>query len=142
MAELNEQIAQFPIWIQRWLLWMQTMLIVCPVLFFKFREAQAIIVAQILNFAVGAVVVVLQNYQVTKLFGLGHIFWAVAFVYILMRWKQGEVKLGGPGIYNLAYSLWLPVAMLTLAISLVFDSYDLAMYAGGLRMPMVEYYNQ
>lgn len=142
MAELNEQIAQFPMWIQRWLIWMQFILIICPILFIKFREARAIVIAQLLNFALGAIVVVLQDYQVTKLFGLGHIFWAVAFVYILQRWKKGNVQLSGIGFYAMAYRVWLPVAMLTLAISLVFDSYDLVMYATGMRMPMIEYYNQ
>lgn len=142
MAELNEQIAQFPEWIQRWLVWMQFVLIVCPILFFKFREAQVIIIAQLFNFAVGAIVVILQNYQVTKLFGLGHVFWAVAFVYILQRWKKEDLQLHGFGLYAKAYRIWLPVATLTLAVSLVFDTYDLVMYATGMRMPMVEYYNQ
>ncbi|PCJ24041.1 MAG: hypothetical protein COA96_10550 [SAR86 cluster bacterium] len=142
LAEINEQIAQFPTWIQRWLVWMQFILIVCPVLFIKFREAQALVVAQVFNFAVGAVVVILQNYQVTKLFGLGHVFWAVAFVYILRRWLKGKIKLQGFDAYNLAYVVWLPTAMLTLVVSLVFDGYDLVAYANGLRMPLIEYYNQ
>ncbi|MFT4888479.1 MAG: hypothetical protein ACJA2D_000496 [Pseudohongiellaceae bacterium] len=46
------------------------------------------------------------------------------------------------GLYAMAYKIWLSVATLTMTISLVFDSYDLVMYATVRRMPMVEYYNQ
>jgi hypothetical protein len=120
---------------------MQFILIVCPILFFSFEKHKRVI-AQLLNFAAGAIVVILQDYQATKLFGLGHVFWAFAFVCILKRWQKGNVQFSKVGLYAMAYKGWLPVAILTLTTTLVFDSYDLVMYATGMRMTMVEYYNQ
>ena len=40
------------------------------------------------------------------------------------------------------FRAWLYAATVTLAISLVFDTYDLIQYIGGTREPMVEYYAQ
>jgi len=134
--EMNAQIAQFPIWLQWWLTWMQTLLILLPFLFIKRPEAQALIAAQVLNFALGFYVYVAQGYMITKLFGLGHIFWAVAFVYIVHRIFTGKAETEGRPYFR----TWLYVASLTLAISLVFDTYDLIQYAGGMHDPMVEYY--
>jgi hypothetical protein len=112
-----------------------------PDSFFSFEKHKRVI-ALLLNFAAGAIVVILQDYQVTKLFGLGHVFWAFAFVCILQRWQKGNVQFSKVGLYAMAYKGWLPLAILTLTTTLVFDSYDLVMYATGMRMTMVEYYNQ
>jgi hypothetical protein len=136
VTAMNEQIAQFPIWLQHWLTWMQIVLIVLPFLFIKHREAQVLIAAQVLNFAVGGVVYAMEENQITKLFGLGHIFWAGAYGYFLYRiWTRKADIQSRP-----YFRAWLYTAIITLTISLPFDAYDLAKYAGGMRQPMVEYY--
>ena len=135
-TDMNAQIAQFPLWLQWWLTWMQTVLILLPFVFIKRREAQVLIVAQILNFAVGGWVYVVEGYQVTKLFGLGHVFWTVAYGYFLRRLWTGQADIQARPFYR----AWLYTAMVTLTISLPVDAYDLAKYAGGMRAPMVEYY--
>lgn len=134
--DMNAQIAQFPTWLQYWLTWMQTMLILMPFVFIKRREAQTLIAAQVLNFALGFYVYAAQGYMITKLFGLGHIFWAVTFAYIIHRIATGKAETQGRPYFR----AWLYAASVTLAISLMFDTYDLIQYAGGVREPMVEYY--
>lgn len=138
LGEMMAQFEVFPLWVQWWLRWMQLVLIVLPVFFIRRREAQILLVAQVLNFVVGYGVVVWEGGHVTKLFGLGHVFWAVAFVLIGWRWAQGRIDLAGRPLYR----AWLAIAMVTLAISLPLDAYDLVQYANGLRMPMSEYYAQ
>ncbi len=136
VGDVMAQVEAFPQWLQWWLRWMQVMLILLPLLFIRYREAQYILIAQVLNFAVGTAVVIWEGGQVTKLFGLGHVFWGVAFVLILMRWRAGVIDFTGRPLYR----AWLTAAMITLSISLPFDAYDLFQYANGLRMPMTEYY--
>ena len=136
ITAMNEQIALFPLWLQYWLTWMQTILIVLPFIFIKRREAQVLIVAQVLNFIVGGIVYAAEGNQITKLFGLGHIFWAGAYAYFLFRlWTQTADLQSRP-----YYRAWVYTATITLTISLPLDAYDLAKYASGLRQPMVEYY--
>jgi hypothetical protein len=86
-----------------------------PDSFFSFEKHKRVI-ALLLNFAAGAIV--------------------------LQRWQKGNVQFSKVGLYAMAYKGWLPLAILTLTTTLVFDSYDLVMYATGMRMTMVEYYNQ
>lgn len=136
--EMNAQIAQFPQWLQWWLTWMQTLLILLPFLFIKRREAQVLIAAQVLNFALGLYIYTAQGNLITKLFGLGHIFWAVAFAYFVHRIFTGKAETDGRPYFR----TWLYAATATLAISLVFDTYDLIQYMTGTREPMVEYYAQ
>ncbi len=137
-TEMNAQIAQFPEWLQWWLTWMQTVLILLPCLFILRREAQVLLAAQVLNFAIGFYVYAAQGYVITKLFGLGHIFWAGAFVYFVHRISTGKAETDGRPYFR----AWLYTATATLAISLVFDTYDIILYLGGTREPMVEYYAQ
>jgi hypothetical protein len=136
--EMNAQIAQFPQWLQWWLTWMQTLLILLPFFFIKRREAQVLITAQVLNFALGFYVYTAQGNMITKLFGLGHVFWAVAFVYFVHRIFTSKAETDRRPYFR----AWLYTATVTLAISLVFDTYDLIQYIGGTRKPMVEYYAQ
>ena len=136
--ELNAQIAQFPQWLQWWLTWMQTLLILLPFFFIKRREAQVLIAAQVLNFALGFYIYTAQGNMITKLFGLGHVFWAFAFAYFVYRIFTSKAETDGRPYFR----AWLYAATVTLAISLVFDTYDLIQYIGGTREPMVEYYAQ
>lgn len=133
---MNAQIAQFPQWLQWWLTWMQTLLILLPFVFIKRREAQVLMAAQVLNFALGFYVYTAQGNMITKLFGLGHVFWAVAFVYFVHRIATGQAETHGRPYFR----AWLYTATATLAISRVFDTYDLIQYIGGTREPMAEYY--
>jgi len=135
-TSVNEQIAQFPMWLQWWLTWMQVTLIAIPFIFIKRREAQVLLIAQVGNFAVAFVVLYLQENKVTGLFGLGHIFWAVAYAFMLHRLWTGEADIQSRPFYR----TWLYAAVATLTISLPLDAYDLAKYAGGVREPRVEYY--
>ncbi|AWZ02103.1 hypothetical protein RHODOSMS8_02587 [Rhodobiaceae bacterium] len=136
--EMNAQIAQFPQWLQWWLTWMQTLLILLPFFFIKRREAQVLIAAQVLNFALGFYIYTAQGNMITKLFGLGHVFWAFAFAYFVYRIFTSKAETDGRPYFR----AWLYTATVTLAISLVFDTYDLIQYIGGTREPMVEYYAQ
>ncbi|MEQ9520722.1 MAG: hypothetical protein RLN89_14930 [Parvibaculum sp.] len=135
-VDLNAQIGQFPHWLQYWLTWMQTTLILVPFFFWKYHEARIWILAQLLNFLLGGMVYAAEGLQITKLFGLGHIFWAAAYVYILLRLLKRQIDLTGKPFYR----AWLYIALATLTISLPLDAYDLAQYALGTRQPMVEYY--
>ncbi len=134
--EMNAQIAQFPQWLQWWLTWMQTLLILLPVVFITRREAQVLVAAQVLNFSLGFYVYTAQGNMITKLFGLGHVFWAFAFAYFIHRIFTGKSETEGRPYFR----AWLYTATVTLAISLVFDTYDFVQYMGGNREPMVEYY--
>ncbi len=136
MGDMMAQIEVFPVWLQWWLRWMQVVLILLPLVFIRYREAQLLIVAQVLNFIVGYAVFQWEGQQVTKLFGLGHVFWAVAYIVILLRWRRGAIDISGRPFY----AAWLVVAMATLTVSLPLDAYDLYQYANGLRMPMSDYY--
>ena len=73
-GDVMAQAEAFPQWLQWWLRWMQIMLILLPIFFIRYREAQILLWAQVMNFAVGAGVVLWEGGQVTKLFGLGHVF--------------------------------------------------------------------
>lgn len=134
--DLNAQIAQFPEWLQWWLRWMQMVLIVLPFFFIKRIEAQILLIAQVLNFAVGGLVLYFSDNMVTKLFGLGHVFWAVVFGYWLLWLWRGQIDFNGRPWFR----AWFFTALATLAISLPFDAYDLLIYAIGYREPVIAYY--
>jgi len=86
---------------------------------------------------VAAYVLSVQDYQITKLFGLGHVFWVLAYLAILARYLRKKIEFEGRALY----SGWLLVAMLTMTVSLPLDAYDLFVYWQGMRLPIVEYYN-
>ncbi len=137
VGDIIGQIEAFPVWLQWWLRWMQVLLILVPFFFIRRREAQILLVAQVLNFGVGFLVLQWDGGYVTKLFGLGHVFWAIAYVWIAWRWRDGLIDWEGRPLYR----AWIVAAMITLTISLPLDAYDLVQYANGMRTPMVEYYS-
>ena len=93
--------------------------------------------SKILNFAADAAVFVVQNGTLTKLFGLGHLFWAVAFIWLVMKWKKGKVNF----TYRPFYRIWLAAAMVTLAISLPLDAHNVISYLNGTTAPLPNYYS-
>lgn len=135
-GEIFSQIELLPLPLRLWLNWMQFTLILAPLIFFKTREAQIILAMQLLNFSVGITIFLLQDGWITKLFGLGHVFWFVAYLWLGLRWFRNQISRNGQPFFR----TWFYAAMLTLTISLPLDAYDLVLYFNGMTMPLVEYY--
>jgi len=103
---------------------MQIVLIALPLVFLWYHAARMLVLAQFINIGVAFAVFVAEGDQVTRLFGLGHAAWAVPMV------------LFARDLYTdkwLPYRIYASVAALTIAISLVFDIRDAALWMGGDR---------
>jgi|GEM_PF-979965 len=114
----------FPPHVAPWLTWMQIVLIVLPFVFFRYRAARMMILAQILNFAIATAVFMAEGNQVTKLFGLGHIAWVYPMI---LFYRDIRSELWKP------YRTYAAIAATTIAISLVLDARDTAQWIAGDR---------
>ena len=124
LAALSQMMPYVPPHVAPWLTFMQVTLIVLPFAFFKYRAARMMILAQIVNFAIGITVFMAEGNQVTKLFGLGHVAW------IYPMWlfaRDVRTDLWTP------YRVYAGIAALTIAISLVLDVRDTALWVAGDR---------
>lgn len=121
----------FPAHIQPWLIWMQILLLALPWLFIVRRGAQALILAQVLNFAVAFAVFMLSGNEVNRLFGLGHIFWIAPMIVMATEARLPAGGTGLRGAYAASYRVYAALAALTILISLVFDIRDVLLYLGG-----------
>ncbi len=107
-----------------WLTWMQIVLILLPFLFIYYRAARMMILAQIVNFIIATVVFMAEGNQVTRLFGLGHIAWAYPMI---LFYRDIRSEFWKP------YRVYAAIAAVTIAISLVMDVRDTALWIGGDR---------
>ena len=81
--------------------------------------------AQVLNFSLAYLVFEWEQQKVTKLFGIGHIFWvwpAVLF-YLDIQKRHGSKP----------YLAFAGIALVTISISLVFDTRDTVLWMMGDR---------
>ncbi|MEO9469711.1 hypothetical protein [Parasphingorhabdus sp.] len=123
-----------PAHIGPWLLWMQTLLIAAPLLFIKFTGARLMVLAQLLNFAAAYAVFVWEGDQLTKLFGVGHVFWLIPLWYFLRDIRASHLtRFSGSGIWGKTYRGYAVLAAITISISLVFDVRDTAQWIMGDR---------
>lgn len=118
-----------PAHIGPWLIWMQMLLIVAPLLFIKFTGARLMLLAQLLNFTVAYAVFVWEGDQVTKLFGVGHVFWLIPLWYFLRDIRAPHLT----GIWGTTYRGYALLAAITITISLLFDIRDTAQWIMGDR---------
>ncbi len=108
-----------------WLMWMQIVLFLLPILFLKYTAPRYLLLAQVLNTLAAYLVFVAEGHQVTKLFGIGHFFW------LLPLWMFArDIRINK---YSLIYRSFAAIAAITLVISLVFDIRDTAQWLAGDR---------
>lgn len=118
-----------------WLMWMQLILMMIPLLFILFRGAQLLLVSQVLVILTAWGLFVAAGNDVNKLFGLSHIFLLLPLAIFIRdvrgqplpatRWAKRQ------GWYISAYKVFAALAALTIIISLVFDVRDVAVYLTG-----------
>jgi len=121
MAKMGDYI---PPHVAPWLTWMQVVLIALPLLFIYYRAARMMILAQVINFAIATIVFMAEGNQVTRLFGLGHIAWVYPMI---LFYRDIHSELWTP------YRVYAALAAATIAISLVMDVRDTALWIGGDR---------
>ncbi len=114
-----------PAHVKPWTMWMQIVLFLGPILFLRYRSAQLLIGAQILNTAVAFAVFVWEGHEVTRLFGLGHFLWLVPAAFFVRDLRQGEA--------SKLYLGFAAVALATISISLLFDTRDTVLWLLGDR---------
>lgn len=113
-----------PSHVQPWMKWMQVLLFPAPFIFIGQTAARVLILAQVLNCIVGYIVFVKEGNKVSRLFGLGHIFWAAP-----MWFLAGDVF----SDEWIVYRGFAAAASITIAISLVFDVRDWCLWLCGDR---------
>jgi len=121
MAQMGDYI---PPHVAPWLTWMQIVLIALPFVFIYYRAARMMILAQIVNFVIATIVFMAEGNQVTRLFGLGHIAWVYPMI-LFYRDIRSD--------YRKPYRVYAAIAAATIAISLVMDVRDTALWIGGDR---------
>lgn len=121
MAEMGNYIPEH---VAPWLTWMQIVLIALPFVFIYYRAARMMVLAQLVNFVIATIVFMAEGNQVTRLFGLGHIAWVYPMV---LYYKDIRSELWKP------YRIYAAIAAATIAISLVMDVRDVALWVGGDR---------
>ncbi len=122
--------AHLPEHIRPWLLWMQVILFVGPIVFIRYRAARWLILAQIVNVVVAYSVFVAEGNDITKLFGLGHFAWLIPLWFFVRDIPTDKW---------LAYRVYAGIAAMTIAISLVFDVRDTAQWILGDRGSLLVY---
>ena len=113
-----------PAHVKPWMYWMQLMLFVGPVLFVGFAGARYLLAAQALNAITGYIVFVKEGEKVSRLFGLGHVFWLAPLWFFAQDVRSDEWAV---------YRGYAALAALTIAISLVFDVRDVYLWLRGDR---------
>lgn len=121
MAQMGQYI---PDHVAPWVTWMQIVLIGLPFLFIYYRAARMMILAQIINFVIATIVFMAEGNQVTRLFGLGHIAWVYP-MWLYTRDIRSE--------HWKPYRAYAAIAAVTIAISLVMDARDTALWLSGDR---------
>ena len=114
-----------PAHIGPWITWMQVVLFLLPFLFIKYLAPRYLILAQLLNTLTAYLVFVGEGHQVTKLFGIGHFFWILPLWLLARDARNAEL--------SLLYRGYAGIAVLTMSISLVFDTKDTAQWMLGDR---------
>ena len=121
MAEMGDHIPEH---VAPWLTWMQIVLIAIPFIFIYYRAARMMILAQFVNFLIATIVFMAEGNQVTRLFGLGHIAWVYPMILYYRDIRSDYWK---------PYRVYAAIAAATIAISLVLDVRDVALWLGGDR---------
>ena len=128
MDALNEMLAAgqyLPEHVVWWVTWMQVVLIFAPLLLVMYRTPRYLIAAQCLNFGIAYLVFVYEGNQVTRLYGLGHLFWIWPMIYFVKDIQSKDL--------NLVYRIYAVLAALTIAIRLMFDIRDYLLWVLGDR---------
>ena len=115
---------QLPEQIKLWTTWMQIVLFALPVLFIKYKPVRWLLLAQVGNIIIAYSVFVAEGFNVTRLFGVGHILWVIP-LWVLAKDVISEKAL--------LYRVFACVAVATMCISLVFDVRDIALWMLGDR---------
>jgi len=116
-----------------WIIWMQNILFLGPVVFIRYPAARWMILAQIINALIAYCVFVAEGNQVTRLFGLGHLVWVFP---LWMFWRD----IRSP--YWIGYRTYAATASLTILISLTFDVVDIGRWIGGERLSILEVHTE
>ena len=122
---MQEYIAQYPVWLQAWVLWMALMNLSAVGFVIHRVEARWVLGAFV---AAGFTMEMLFQYNgFNRLLGLAHvIFWTPLLWYL---WHRRRNWFGVGGVF----SIWLTALFATDAISLVVDYIDAIRYALGDR---------
>lgn len=113
-----------PAHVKPWMYWMQVLLFALPIFFVGHTSVQILILGQLLNGVVGYTVFVREGQKVSRLFGLGHIFWAPP-MWVLAKDVFSDEWIG--------FRAYAAAASVTIAISLVVDVRDWYLWLRGER---------
>ncbi len=119
------QVGKFiPAHVKPWMYWMQLMLFVGPVLFVGFASARYLLASQILNAITAFIVFSKEGATVSRLFGVGHVFWLIPLWFFAQDVRSDEW---------VVYRGYAALAAATIAISLIFDARDVFLWFRGDR---------
>jgi hypothetical protein len=128
-AQLQTYVAGLPLWVNVWRGWMFFIFTIGVVFVFSKREARWLALTMIVSLLAYNVVAMLS--------GVGRfpsiafvVLWAPLAVYFARRRSQ----LSAVSRFDRAYLLWLTTAVVTLAVSLAFDTYNVV-YSVAMRVP-------
>ncbi len=117
--------------VKPWTYWLQGILLMAPLFFVRHHVAPRLLLAsQLLNGFVAYLVFVWEGGQVTKLFGIGHIFWVWPAYYLLRDCKSENL--------SLPYRSFACAALLTITTSLILDLRDVTLWLAGDRGSVLE----
>ena len=127
--EMNTQTSALPQWVQVWMNWMSLVLLSSVFFVKNHKEARWVLAATLFTFPVA--LVIFHFKPSIHLFGIAHLLlWLPLCTYLLRRWKcSGEAKYQTLNPFR----VWITLALLTMAISLIFDVRDLYLIAVGLK---------
>ncbi len=119
------QVGKFiPKHVKPWMYWMQLVLFVGPVVFIGFDSARYLLAAQVLNAITGLIVFLKDGTTVSRLFGVGHVFWLIPLWFLAQDVGSDQWAV---------YRGYAAVAAVTIVISLIFDARDVALWVRGDR---------
>lgn len=107
-----------------WAQWMQLTLFLLPVAFLKYWPPRILLLTQVANMVTAVGVFAWEGNQVTRLFGVGHVFWLIPLYLLARDWSRQKSRL---------YRGFIAVAVATMTVSLIFDARDAALWLMGDR---------
>ena len=128
-AQVQTYVAGLPVWVNVWRGWMFFIFTIGVVFVFSKREARWLALTMIVSLFAYNVVAMVS--------GVGR-FPSIAFVVLwsplAVYFARRRPQLNAASRFDRIYALWLTTALVTLAVSLAFDTYNV-IYSVAMRVP-------
>jgi len=127
LVKLMTGIWKSPIYTRTWVAWLIALNLVVPLFFWSHPESRVVALVFLAGGTLMGYLTAATGFS--RLLGLGHVFWFLLLIWLLMRMDMFPAAE--------SFGLWIRLLILTNAISLVIDTVDVIRWLRGDREPVV-----